>query len=120
MTLLSLNEASFAIGDQPILRNAELTLFEGERVCLIGRNGAGKSTLLRLLTGELQLDGGAIHRRQHLRMTQLEQQLPEAPDMQVAAYVAQGLVHLQDLLDEYRVLSEGEPDAARMREMGEL
>jgi ATP-binding cassette subfamily F protein uup len=120
MTLLSLNEASFAIGDQPILRNAELTLVDGERVCLIGRNGAGKSTLFGILTGEHTLDSGAVHRRQHLRMTQLEQQLPEAPDMQVAAYVAQGLVHLQDLLDEYRVLSEGEPDAARIREMGEL
>lgn len=29
----------------------DLTLYEGERVALVGSNGAGKSTLLRLLTG---------------------------------------------------------------------
>ena len=33
------------------LRDLNLDLFEGDRVCIIGHNGAGKSTLLRLIAG---------------------------------------------------------------------
>jgi iron complex transport system ATP-binding protein len=38
-------------GDRWVLRDIDLTVQPGERVCLIGPNGAGKSTLIRCLTG---------------------------------------------------------------------
>lgn len=38
-------------GDRWVLRDVDLAIRPGERVCLIGPNGAGKSTLLRCLTG---------------------------------------------------------------------
>jgi len=43
-----------------ILRGVDLTLAEGDFVCLIGPNGAGKSTLLRVLSGVLHPRRGAI------------------------------------------------------------
>ena len=43
-----------------ILRGVDLTLAEGEFVCLIGPNGAGKSTLLRALSGILRPRRGSI------------------------------------------------------------
>jgi branched-chain amino acid transport system ATP-binding protein len=43
-----------------ILRGVDLTLEQGDFVCLIGPNGAGKSTLLRTISGMLRPRGGAI------------------------------------------------------------
>jgi ABC-type nitrate/sulfonate/bicarbonate transport system ATPase subunit len=37
--------------DHPMLREASLTLHEGDRVALLGPNGAGKTTLVRVLLG---------------------------------------------------------------------
>ena len=91
MPLVSLSGLSLEIGDQPILRRAELTLEAGERVALIGRNGAGKSTLLRILEGDLKPDSGEIRARPGLRVSRLAQLLPEAGDETLRDYVAMGL-----------------------------
>jgi ABC-type sugar transport system ATPase subunit len=42
------------------LRGAELTVYPAEVHALIGENGCGKSTLLKILSGQLQPDGGEI------------------------------------------------------------
>ena len=47
-------------GGGDILRGVDLTLAEGDFVCLIGPNGAGKSTLLRAISGVLRPRSGAI------------------------------------------------------------
>jgi ATP-binding cassette subfamily F protein uup len=120
MTLLVLDDISLDIGDQSLLRHTALTLEPNERVCLIGRNGAGKSTLLRIITGEQQADAGEIRRRQGLRISQLEQALPENLDLPVHEYVAAGLAHLQALIDEYRRRSGTELDRAGLRELEDL
>jgi len=120
MNLISLDDISLDIGDQPILRNASLHIEPNERVCLIGRNGAGKSTLLRIIMGEQAIDGGEIRRKQDLRVTQLDQALPDALDLRVHEYVAQGLAHLQVLIDEYRARSAATLDRAGLHELEEL
>jgi ABC-2 type transport system ATP-binding protein len=45
-----------------VLRGAELALYPGEVVGLVGENGAGKSTLMKILVGELAPDAGTIDR----------------------------------------------------------
>ncbi|MFH1788123.1 MAG: energy-coupling factor transporter ATPase [Candidatus Altiarchaeota archaeon] len=46
-------------GDK-ILKNANLTLFRGEFLALLGRNGAGKTTLVKHLNGLLSPDSGKV------------------------------------------------------------
>ncbi|HET7674676.1 MAG TPA: ATP-binding cassette domain-containing protein, partial [Gammaproteobacteria bacterium] len=120
MSLLTLDDISLAIGDRKLLAHANLAIEPGERVCLIGRNGAGKSTLLRLLTGAQQPDSGEVRYKQDLRISQLEQSLPEGRDETVRAHVAAGLAHLQTLIDDYRTHTEQSLDTAGLKELQAL
>jgi putative ABC transport system ATP-binding protein len=43
-----------------VLRGLNITIPEGQFVCVIGSNGAGKSTLLNALSGDLFIDVGSI------------------------------------------------------------
>ena len=120
MPLLSFADLSFEIGDQPILRRAELTLYSGERVALIGRNGAGKSTLLRVIEGDLKPDSGEIRAKPGLRVSRLAQLLPGVGDETIHEYVALGLSHLQVLLDRYHHRTASPMDETALRELEEL
>jgi ABC transport system ATP-binding/permease protein len=122
MALITFGEVSLEFGDQLILNSVSLALEAGERVCLIGRNGAGKSTLINIISGKIEADSGEIIKQSHLRVSQLEQSLPETQDTSVRDYVAEGLSHLQELLKDYETLSHTyiENDAAGLRELEDL
>jgi len=47
---------------QQVLRGADLTLYPGEVVGLVGENGSGKSTMMKILVGELAADAGTVTR----------------------------------------------------------
>jgi bicarbonate transport system ATP-binding protein len=47
-------------GVYPVLENVNLTVRQGEFVCLIGHSGCGKSTLLSLVSGFQQATGGSV------------------------------------------------------------
>ena len=64
MTLLDIRGLNVYYGESHILRDVDLSVAPGERVCLIGRNGVGKTTLLKTVigllaqrSGDLQLQG---------------------------------------------------------------
>ena len=44
----------------PVVRNLNLTVGEGEVVCLLGANGAGKTTTLLTIAGALPMLGGEV------------------------------------------------------------
>jgi len=120
MALLRFEQISLAFGELQILRDADLVIESGERVCLIGRNGAGKSTTLKLLTGELEPDQGEIVRSSNLVVSQLEQTLPEAMDLPVHDVVREGLRDIECLLAEYRRQSELDLDPVGLQELEAL
>ncbi len=122
MALITFGEVSLEFGDQLILNNVSMAVESGERVCLIGRNGAGKSTLINIIAEKIEADSGEIVKQSHLRVSQLEQSLPQTRDITVRDYVAEGLKHLQLLLKEYEERSHqfDESNPANLRELEDL
>src|SRR5690606_26752396 len=58
--MLALKEAGFGYGPVEIFHNLNLTVENGEVVCLLGRNGMGKTTLLEGIMGLNTRTGGQI------------------------------------------------------------
>ena len=77
MSLLVLENASIAFGDQTIFNEVSLRIGAGEKIGLIGPNGAGKSTLFKALLGMQALDGGALNRARSCRTAYLPQDVLE-------------------------------------------
>lgn len=117
MHLVRLSDICLDFGDQVILRNADLVLEPGERVCLVGRNGAGKTTLLKLIAGTLEPDHGEIERRSELRVSQLEQTLPAQLELTAGEYVAEALAPVQALVDDYERRAAAHPQGRALKEL---
>ena len=59
--VLTASKLSFAYEDKnELIKNFNITIRAGERVCIVGRNGRGKTTLLKLLASELIPKSGKI------------------------------------------------------------
>jgi len=58
--VLEFKQVKKTFGPRVILREANFTLYHGERVGVIGANGTGKSVLLRLALGQMTPDSGDI------------------------------------------------------------
>lgn len=59
--MLQISNLNVFYGESHILRNVDLSVPEGEIVCLIGRNGVGKTTLMRTIIGLLKPRSGIIN-----------------------------------------------------------
>ena len=120
MPLVSFEDVSLQLGDQRLLAHTDLAIEPGERVCLIGRNGAGKTSLLRLITGRLEADDGEIRYQSRIRVSELEQALPEELGQTVREYVTTGLADLQALIDLYQQRSRETLDRRGLLELEAL
>ncbi|MGI6245480.1 MAG: ABC-F family ATP-binding cassette domain-containing protein [Pseudochelatococcus sp.] len=94
--LLFLQDIRLTFGGTPLLEGAEMSVSEGERLCLVGRNGSGKSTLLKIAAGLVQADSGT----RFVQPGATVRYLPQEPDLAgfdtTLAYVEAGLADGDD------------------------
>lgn len=94
--LLTLRDVHLTFGGTPLLTGAELSVSEGERMCLVGRNGSGKSTLLKIAAGMVEMDKG----ERFFQPGRTVRYLPQDPDLSAYAstleYVNEGLTEGDD------------------------
>ena len=86
--MLHINDLVYRAGGKPLLDGATVSLGKGERAGLVGRNGSGKTTLLKLISGELQPDGGAIGVPRNLRIGTVAQHAPSGPESLIETVLA--------------------------------
>lgn len=123
MNILSVENASFAIGHVALLDKTSFQLDSGEKVGLIGRNGAGKSSFLKILAGLQKLDDGQIIVQNNLKIVYVPQESFFDKDTTVFDTVAEGLGEIRDLLRRYHHVShdlEHNSDDVLLKELNEL
>ena len=115
--LLILRDIHLTFGGTPLLTGAELSVSEGDRLCLVGRNGSGKSTLLKIAAGIVEADSGERFFQPGRTIRYLRQE----PDLSAYAttldYVNEGLTggdgphRAQYLLDVLGLTGQEDPSS---------
>jgi ATP-binding cassette subfamily F protein uup len=91
MALLNVQNLRISFGGDPLLDDASCAIQAGDRIGLLGRNGAGKTTFLRILSGELEPDGGVIRLEPGAQVSILPQHVPQDLSGPTREIVAGGL-----------------------------
>ena len=105
MTILAVENASFAVGHVPLLDKTSFQLNQGEKVGLIGRNGAGKSSFLKILAGVQKLDDGQLIIQNGLKIVYVPQESVFDNEASIFDVVSEGLGSLRDVLRQYHQVS---------------
>jgi ATP-binding cassette subfamily F protein 3 len=73
--MLNIHKLSISFQGDYLFEDISFRLKGGDRVGLIGKNGAGKSTLLKIISGDLEHDGGQIASEKKLDIGFLRQDI---------------------------------------------
>src|SRR3954454_4849714 len=73
MSVASLSNIEKDFGERVLFDKINLTIYENERIGLIGANGSGKTTLFKILTGEMSPDSGNASIGRSVRVGYLSQ-----------------------------------------------
>ena len=76
--MLRITSLTLARGAKRLIENANLTIFPGHRVGLVGPNGCGKSTLFALLRGKMHQDAGDIYLPEKWVIAHVAQETPQS------------------------------------------
>lgn len=89
--LLSISEAYVTFGGTPLFEELNLNINANDKICLVGKNGAGKSTLIKLISGDIELDGGKKWQKPGISIGYLEQDPIFDKNISIHDYVLSGL-----------------------------
>jgi ATP-binding cassette subfamily F protein 3 len=77
--LLSARDLHLRRGPQPLIEQANFSVFRGNKVGVTGANGTGKSSLFAAIRGELTPDRGDIALPATLKIAHVEQEIAASP-----------------------------------------
>lgn len=59
-SVITIRDVEKSFGDYQVLRGADLDLYQGENLVVLGRSGTGKSVLIKIISGLLRQDSGTV------------------------------------------------------------
>jgi ATP-binding cassette, subfamily F, member 3 len=99
--MIQLQQVELRRGIQCLFQHADLTVFPGQKVGIIGANGCGKSSLFALLQGKIAADAGNVSIPTSWDIATVAQETPAA-ECSAMDYVLQGDEQLYPLLLKVR------------------
>jgi ATP-binding cassette subfamily F protein 3 len=87
--MISLQNISLYQSATPLLQDASLMIYQGQKIGVIGRNGCGKTTLFRLLMAEMTHDAGDVLIPDSCRRAEMRQET-EASERSAVDHVLDG------------------------------
>jgi ATP-binding cassette subfamily F protein 3 len=117
--MIQLQNVSVQRGTKILLEAADLTIYPGQKVGLIGANGSGKSTLFQLLLGSLQSDTGTVDIPKQWRIAHMAQEVGDT-SRNAIEYVLDGdseLRRLEAAIDAAMAIDDGNALAHLFGEM---
>jgi ATP-binding cassette subfamily F protein 3 len=116
--MLQIENLTYRIGPRVLLDEASASIPAGHCVGLVGRNGTGKTTLLRLITSEIEADGGSITIPPRWRIGVTSQEAPEGRGSLVDSVLAAD-TELTDLETEAETATDPERISYIYERLGE-
>ena len=124
MALIDMINASKKFGIKEVLKEANFSANENEKIAIIGKNGAGKSSFLKALLGELELDEGRVIKQNNKSIALLSQNVNFNLSLSLEESIKQELSEIYSSLKEYenleQKLSKNPNDKTLLRQMDEL
>lgn len=87
--MIQIQSVHFQLGHKVLLENANLKVFTGNKLGIIGANGCGKSSLFKLILRTLKEDAGEIHIPSNWRISHMAQEV-SASDESAQDYILSG------------------------------
>ena len=116
--MIQFNDVSLQRGTQFLLEHADLTVFEGQKVGLIGANGAGKSSLFALVRGLLHTDTGEVVLPGQRRIAFMAQEVEEV-DRSALEYCLDGDDRLRQIEAQINTAQAQQDDHAHAHWLSE-
>jgi ATP-binding cassette subfamily F protein 3 len=107
--MISLTNLSKNYGKKILFNNLSLSIYQGEKIGLIGPNGTGKSTLFSILLGETEPSAGTVQVNKNVRIGYLPQESSFKSDRTVLLELLEGddtLMRLKKEKDELEIKNE--------------
>ena len=105
MALIDLQNISKQYDIKVILKDANFTLQQGQRVAVIGQNGQGKSTLFKIIMKSVEPDSGEMAIDKSIKIEMLDQQPKFEANLNVRDAIENQLVELKEAKSEYEEIT---------------
>jgi ATP-binding cassette subfamily F protein 3 len=115
--MITLRQITLSRGVKVLLDGADLALFRGQKVGIIGANGCGKTSLFSLIAGRLHTDKGDVELVNGLTIAEVAQEIEASPQAAID-FTLDGDAELREI-ERALAAAEHDNDGERLAELHE-